>query len=150
MTQSGHTANQALAWDVILHSCTRIIVTRYSTNMRIANPVLVAIYTIYIAFWIYLFQHSLFGQIFFVAPCIVIILALIGRYGNWARIVALLIAGIHFLLAVSASVEDILRFYAGHNVTLMSFSTTLIFGAVSGWTIWVLRKPAVRIDGGTA
>ena len=115
--------------------------------MRIAKIILAVVYALYIVWGIYFFSRSAILLLVTVVPNVITILALSGKFGNWARISALLFAGLTFLSAISMIASGIWQFLNGSTDQMwVLYMAGPIFAAVSGLTIWALKNPAVRID----
>lgn len=123
------------------------MVTRCWINMPIAKTILAIIYALYIAWGLFFFNRIPIFALIVVVPCAITILALTGRGGNWTRIAALIFAALTLLQAFVRFLHGIWQFYTGYSESFLGFVFVLIFAAVSGWTIWILRIPTVRIDG---
>jgi len=115
--------------------------------MRIAKIILTLVYALYIVWGIYFFSRSAVLLLMAVVPNIITILALSGKFGNWARISALLFAVLVLLSAISMSASGIWQFFNGASDQLWAlYLAGPIFAVVSGITIWVLKNPVVRLD----
>lgn len=119
--------------------------------MRITKIILAVIYALYIAWGIYFFSRSVILLLIVLVPNIITILALSGKFGNWARMFALLFAVLTFLSAISMIASGIWQFLKGPTDQLwVLYIAGPIFAIVSGLTIWVLKNPMVRIDDAAA
>ena len=116
--------------------------------MIIDRIILATIYAFSMAYGIYFYQRIPILLLLAIVSGTITILALIGRVGDWARIVALLFAGLFLLKAVGYVVSGIWQFYNGVPNMLLSIVYGLMYAALYGWTIWILRTPAIRADGG--
>jgi len=118
--------------------------------MRITKIILVVVYSLYVVWCIYFFSRSAVLLLMTVVPNVITILALSGRFGNWARIPALLYAVLVLLSAVSMSASGIWQFFNGPSDQLWAlYLAGPIFAVVAGLTIWTLKNPIVRVDRST-